>query len=90
VLEGVLGIWRRSTPEDQFRAHQLREGVIDMMPRHRCRRALIKLACENETPKRRSDLRHLSGGRAGDRAREKRSVQAMSGSQKAQPGPVVV
>jgi hypothetical protein len=36
VLEGVFRIGGRPAPEDQFGVHKLRQGVIQLLPRH-CR-----------------------------------------------------
>jgi hypothetical protein len=58
VFEGVLCIGRRSTPEDQLGACQLRKGVIDLWLRHLCDCA-DQLVGER-TAERRSYLRYLT------------------------------
>jgi len=34
VLEGVFRLGRHAAPEDQFGAHELRQGVVQLLPRH--------------------------------------------------------
>jgi hypothetical protein len=54
----VLRIQGRPGPEDQFGLHELRQGVIQLLPRHR-RRGADQLVREL-TPESGGDLCHLA------------------------------
>jgi hypothetical protein len=73
VLEGVVGIRRRPSPEDQFGTHELGQGVIELMARH-LRDSTDKLMGE-PTPESCCNLRKLARWSQTIEPRKERGVQ---------------